>query len=1036
MAAVAIASDIVVADTDQAAGDAVEIQGFATFGQPVPQATSREIGRYANFGFALTTQTLLLSGGTRTVTVHFQAIEAGVTPTLRERLRLIGEETGADASAIFETLLAGAFDIAVFTEAGWVAVASYTAGVSSSDYMDFALAFTLPAEFPPVRLPEAEEAGAEEDTFAGFVPQAPSLKAELRQEPVAVDGPKRGVLVYPFAVLDAVDVTALGVEVSVNSLPVSVLRNTDGEIDPASPYPFFGGAPEVGSYVEIQQTELFVKSVSEIDVRVDWFDLPQDEQGFAGYYRFYSVGLDGMPLDPPITNVSFKADLSVKNPGWWRLQNPGNAAPRIEEFVYRTKTGETGADGDAVCSGGEPSPDGPLCPHTLFDGLNVEQIGAGPHYDPAGSAIRIQLKAPSYGYGSSIYAQNVLNSVLADLPDAGDCEAKCQAACEVWTNLQTQIQTGLEECAALTGSNYLDCISLKLATVVLQLLAAYELCKRNCPPAPPDSDEDEAVAALRGLADAPSEVSRADLRETLARLRQGLGGNGGRTSASRLACRNFLSVALDIAACFLEAVILAPEQPPETTLPRALEPVLESMSQYYAQCLDICIAQCMQLKGNLKYPSDPYLPQAETVEVDYQADVTTLPDADQPPDLTFYHLTPFGGYEQVAVDDSGASLLPRFDNPGNLYLGLSPFMRAQDLTLLFQMANPRPGGMADELPPVTWSYLSHNAWNALTPAQVLSDGTNGMQNTGIVALRLPAIPGTGTVLAPTQRWLRASVAGAPDLFPQTVAVTPQALLASRFQDGEQGAPYSEPVPAGAITGALQDLGDIATVAQPMPSFGGRPAQDARAFEIGSGERLRHKDRAVLAWDYERLVLERFPSIWKVKALPAHDASVGRVPGSTLVVVVPGPEFPQISDPTVPAAPGEVLNQIAAYLRERASPFAAILVDNPLYVRLTVDATVVFADGQQPGEAIGRLNDDLVQYLSPWFYDAERAANGSRYWEEAEVSAFIQTRPYVALLRTLTLTPDREEEMEKADWCFVTSARSHTITDAGWQERQA
>ena len=274
------------------------------------------------------------------------------------------------------------------------------------------------------------------------------------------------------------------------------------------------------------------------------------------------------------------------------------------------------------------------------------------------------------------------------------------------------------------------------------------------------------------------------------------------------------------------------------------------------------------------------------------------------------------------------------------------------------------------------------------------------------------------------------------MFPQTIAVTPNALLASRFQDGEQGAPYVEPVPAGTITGSVQDLGDIATITQPMPSFGGKPAQDERDFAISSGERLRHKERAVLAWDYERLVLERFPSIWKVKVLPAHDGVASRVPGATLVVVVPGPEFPQVPDPTVPSAPGEMLNQIATYLRERASPFAAILVDNPLYVRVTVKATVAFGSGQAAGDAISRLNHDLVQYLSPWFYDAERAAKGSRYWEEAEVSAFIQTRPYVAQLRRLRLIPDRASEQVKADWCFVTSAKSHDITDAGWQEKRA
>jgi hypothetical protein len=600
---------------------------------------------------------------------------------------------------------------------------------------------------------------------------------------------------------------------------------------------------------------------------------------------------------------------------------------------------------------------------------------------------------------------------------------------------QAEEKAAIDAMIDLTGT-VKSCILPKLAAVIVRLLGVYELCKSNCATVQSEPGEDAAVAALRNWVGEQASALPLDLRQTAARLRQQLDRGAGRLSAPRQACGNFIRVALDIFAGVVAAVLQAPEQPIETGLPAALKPVLASMSQYYSDCLDICITQCMQLKGDLKYPSDPYLPLAEMVQVAYWADVTAPAAADRPSDLKFYHLMPFAGYEQVAVDNGGASLLSRFGECGNLYLGLSRFMRAQDLTLLFQMTNARPGSLADELPPVAWSYLSRDDWTQLTAEQIASDTTNGLQNTGIVALRLPAIEGTGTVLPPTQRWLRASVSRTPNLFPPAAAVTPNALLATRFHDGEQGAPYAEPVPAGTIAASVQDLGDIATIVQPMPSFGGKPAQDERNFAIYSGERLRHKDRAVLAWDYERLVLERFPSIWKVKALPAHDGTASQVPGSTLVVVVPGPEFPQVADPTVPAAPGEVLTRIASYLRERASPFAAIRVDNPLYVRITVEATVVFRSGQGAGDAISRLNDDLVLYLSPWFYDAERAAKGSRYWEEAEVSAFIQTRPYVDQLRKLKLSGDLASELQEADWCFVTSAQSHDITDAGWLEKRA
>ena len=182
-----------------------------------------------------------------------------------------------------------------------------------------------------------------------------------------------------------------------------------------------------------------------------------------------------------------------------------------------------------------------------------------------------------------------------------------------------------------------------------------------------------------------------------------------------------------------------------------------------------------------------------------------------------------------------------------------------------------------------------------------------------------------------------------------------------------------------------------------------------------GERLRHKERASLAWDYERLVLERFPEIAKIRVLAA------RSPGAVTVVVVPGAAGIDAQDKLVPRAGVDICTRIEENLRSAASPFARIQVVDPAYVRIAAQVRVLFRNTFD--NASIRLNDDLCDFLSP--------SGGLDLPDDAgpadvrkAVGDFIESRPYVASLIGLALsfTPD----LASVDWCVPTSAARHDI----------
>jgi hypothetical protein len=195
-----------------------------------------------------------------------------------------------------------------------------------------------------------------------------------------------------------------------------------------------------------------------------------------------------------------------------------------------------------------------------------------------------------------------------------------------------------------------------------------------------------------------------------------------------------------------------------------------------------------------------------------------------------------------------------------------------------------------------------------------------------------------------------------------------------------------------------------------------------------GERLRHKGRAVVGWDYQQLILERYPTVWKVRTLPAMPSrhrNVDRGPGAVRVVVVPGPDSPGIADPSAPQWPGEGLASMAAALQHVAGPFAQVHVLNAIFVRVTVRATIRWREDANPRTSAERLDADLVAYLAPW----DNGIRGRRGVSEREIEEFVQSRPDVDGIAALTFDYDPVEPLASdPERCFLTTAPRHEIRD--------
>jgi hypothetical protein len=405
-------------------------------------------------------------------------------------------------------------------------------------------------------------------------------------------------------------------------------------------------------------------------------------------------------------------------------------------------------------------------------------------------------------------------------------------------------------------------------------------------------------------------------------------------------------------------------------------------------------------------PNEPYTPVLKTLSVDYTATADLVP-GDVHSAGTFLIVGPFGATR--AGDRAAARVVPPIEGGAALYLGIEHMTPPANLSLFFQIDVGTASAEVLRPGDTEWSYLAAgDSWHALSSSAVLIDSTQGFQKPGLIAI---AVPREAALEHDSLRsglvWLRACIDGPPESASRTIDVKPHAALA-RFQPGAglALADYEQHLrtglAAGIITRLVRRNANIQRVTQPNRSFDGRGQEGSTEYFRRSSERLRHRNRAVTAWDLERLVLEAFPEVFKVKCLPHTDATGSFKAGHAALVIVPSVRPTGATNGLEPRAGVVLMGEIQARVKRLTSPFVTLHVIQPVFERLRIEANVVFMAGRDPGYYAGVLNDDLRRFLSPWAYqDGEDILFGTRVYR-SEILAFVEGRDYVDHLTELKL----------------------------------
>lgn len=448
-------------------------------------------------------------------------------------------------------------------------------------------------------------------------------------------------------------------------------------------------------------------------------------------------------------------------------------------------------------------------------------------------------------------------------------------------------------------------------------------------------------------------------------------------------------------------------------------------------------------------PKEPYTPVLQSFYVSYSAnqniDITSTDEnIFNNREIQLFHIYPFGEGEQhkYLQPSHDVFLLPQFKHKadglvanhiGEFYIGIENLNPGDAVNILFQVmegtTNPT---VAKPEKHVQWSWLANNEWTEFADEEI-SDNTLQLVQSGIISFPIhKEATTTNTILPSGFIWLKASVKEAAEAVCKLISVDAQAAVATFTNNNNADDFLNNALPASTISKLKNPDAAIKKVNQPYPSFGGRAKESDEHFYIRVSERLRHKARAINVWDYEHIVLEAFPEIYKVKCLNHTQVDNGIYnevkPGYVSIITIPSLTNRNDANPLKPYTQQSTLTNIENYLRKRTSCFVNLKACQPQFEEVRLEFSLKLYDQYKDFNFYAeKLKEEITQFLSPWAFGGTNTIDfGGKVYKSVLIN-FIEERYYVDYITDVFMYVKVDDiTPESADMDEITASTARSI----------
>jgi hypothetical protein len=414
-----------------------------------------------------------------------------------------------------------------------------------------------------------------------------------------------------------------------------------------------------------------------------------------------------------------------------------------------------------------------------------------------------------------------------------------------------------------------------------------------------------------------------------------------------------------------------------------------------------------------------YTPLINLMTLDYQATATihvAQAGPGQRHQIQLIH--PMGQQHLVNSKRAGPyPIVPSLAHNGYLYIGLANMPIPGQVNLYFQL-EPIDNTNISSSSLLQWSYLDNHRWTKFLLGKgdpngkrgaILQDATNELLDSGIISFDLPeSATQDSQFMGENRVWLRATLVdslthSAAPFYSVIKGIYAQGVQLVFHSVDNADSHLEAPLPAQSVKSLVQADIRIASVEQPYPSFGGKVKENSQRFAIRASEQLRHKGRALTAWDYEHLMLSTFPELHSVRCVRSLAQQTGDSHQVDVVVV------PKTHDPTMlqPKVPLYLKRHMHEFIASVAPGNTLINVADPIYESVTFDIQISIREGFDAGTQAKKLNTILVEVLTPWNVSSKNADNTPSPLQQdgcissAAVVAFLETQISVDVILGLS-----------------------------------
>jgi hypothetical protein len=404
-------------------------------------------------------------------------------------------------------------------------------------------------------------------------------------------------------------------------------------------------------------------------------------------------------------------------------------------------------------------------------------------------------------------------------------------------------------------------------------------------------------------------------------------------------------------------------------------------------------------KTQIPFPNRPFVPKVASITLDYASKEVIQFDptkqrthSNEQQTAEFFHISPFGLVPIIKNSVVyGDSFFYNLKYTGYLYIGLKGIDQLMSVSLFFDLLPSSTTINISEDQILQIEYFQLNKWIPFKNEDILVDNTNKLVKSGIVELVLHKFDADKSELY----WIRVSTKSNPEHYPKIKGIYFNAVEVTCIS--EENSVIGKVIPMGSISKFVGKQPNVKSIIQPQDSLGGKIPEDRDSMYIRISERLRHKNRALSIWDYERLVLERFNDISVVKCIN-QDADFKVTPGRLKVILLS--QKWTIQERFYYGV--EYLDIVQEYLTQKANAFTKIEVINPTLETLIVNTTIEFMPEDNGGYYLNLLNKNITDFLSPTV-DVENGANGiGDVAIPSKLENFIEKLPFIKSVHSLCI----------------------------------